>query len=210
MVFRFKKSACVVVGTFNMYIIQPPWLAKIGVIPKGTQVGISAKLDEPGFRFSVLTKPSTHWMVSPSRIDLESDSWEEDCGAPIAKVLERLPETPLKGIGLNFIYEASLSEIESLTYVSEFSPVPPEGYDLAQRSLHVGFKRGEQTFNLQLSVLGESIEIAANIHTDLEDKEGGIAQGVTKDFLGLRNEAETIVRGLFKVSITHDSDSRQG
>ena len=33
MAFRFKKAGCVVVGTFNMYIVQPPWLTKIGMFP---------------------------------------------------------------------------------------------------------------------------------------------------------------------------------
>ncbi len=94
MAFQFTKVNCVAVGTFNMYIIQPAWLAKVGIIPKGIGVAIESKLDEPGFRFWSPKLP-VRWYVTPSRIQVETQRADADCGELVASVFKSLPETPL-------------------------------------------------------------------------------------------------------------------
>jgi hypothetical protein len=54
--FGFKRANCVVVGTFNIYIVQPAWLEETGIIPKGSVVSIDSKIDASGFRFSSPTR----------------------------------------------------------------------------------------------------------------------------------------------------------
>lgn len=50
MALKFEKASCVVVGTFNIYILRPQWLAKHEIIETGTEVGIETNLTQPGFR----------------------------------------------------------------------------------------------------------------------------------------------------------------
>lgn len=81
MAFTFKKATCVAAGTFNMYVIQPPWLTKIGIVQKGIEVAIGTDLDEPGFRY-IPTRSPFRWFVSPQRIEVETREPEADCGSP--------------------------------------------------------------------------------------------------------------------------------
>ena len=87
MPFRFKKSSCVAVGTFNIYIIQPPWLRKVAILPAELAgVTMEAKLDEPGFRFTPAKLP-IQWIVKPDRIEVLTTYPKYDCGSPVAEVL---------------------------------------------------------------------------------------------------------------------------
>ena len=51
MSFRFTSASCVAVGTFNIYIIQPQWLAQMGVWLKGEKFNLQTDLSRPGFKF---------------------------------------------------------------------------------------------------------------------------------------------------------------
>jgi hypothetical protein len=202
--FRFKKASCVVAGTFNMYVVQPAWLAKIGLIPPATDMAIGSNLDEPGFRF-FSSKLRSRWFVTPGRIEVETESPGEDCGRLIATVLEKLPWTPLVGIGNNAVYAADLSELERLPDLGCFQPAPPEGYEISQRSFHLAVSRGEKIFNLPLSVTGEAVELSANVHRELRDRESSVAQEAAREFFEDRREAENLLRNLFHVSIEYDA-----
>ena len=69
MAFRLKRANCVVAGTFNMYIVQPAWLAKVGIVPKGIAVTVGSKLDEPGFREGT-ARLRADWLAMPSPNDV--------------------------------------------------------------------------------------------------------------------------------------------
>ncbi len=209
MAFRFKRASCVVVGTFNMYIIQPSWLAKIGLYPKATTFAIYAKFDEPGSRFAPQEAPTHKWTVSPNRIDIETEAEHEDCGEKIATVLAKLPETPLKAIGNNYIYEAPLSELGNLKDFACFDPAVPAGYEVRQRSFHLGLTHEEQQFNLQLSVTREVIELSVNVHTDFAGIGSEHAPSVARRFAQQREQAEFLVTSILKVGVEHDTGNSQ-
>jgi hypothetical protein len=193
-----------------MYIVQPSWLAKIGVFPKGTKYAIYAKLDEPGSRFVPQVVPMSKWTVSPSRIDVETDVCGEDCGEKIAKVLDKLPETPLKAIGNNFTYEAPVSELDSLKEFACFDPAVPEGYEVWQRTFHVGLTKDDQMFNVQLSVTKEAMELSVNVHTELKDKEeAGYAARVARSFPKHREQAEFLITNVLKARVEHASSDNE-
>jgi hypothetical protein len=192
-----------------MYVVQPPWLSKIGVFPQGTKVAIWSKFDEPGFRYQPENLPM-RWSVTPGRIEVESDSLTEDCGSRVAEVLSKLPWTPLIAIGNNAVYEATLSELEEIPGLSQFNPAMPEGYELFQRSFHLGAAHGNQQFNLQLSVMKELIEISVNANTDLAGKESVDAQMTARSFFEHRTQSESLIANLLKVSVVHaDGNSEQ-
>lgn len=202
MAFRLKKAACVMAGTFNMYIVQPAWLVKVGIIPKGIEVAIGSKLDEPGFRFFAPKLPF-RWFVTPNRIEVETEIPEEDCGAKVADVLANLPWTPLVALGNNAVYTAPLSEIVLLPVEMQRAPEIPGGYELAQRSFHFGLARENRVANLQLSIALEEIELSVNVHTELRDRDSEAAQAAARRFLQDRADAESLARHLFKANIEY-------
>jgi hypothetical protein len=206
MAFRFKRAACVAVGTFNMYIVQPPWLTKIGILPRDTQVVIASKLDEPGFRFHSPKLPS-RWSVSPGRIEVDTEKPDENCGEKVAQVLKELPWTPLIALGNNTVYFAPIGELQSLPDEFRKRPEVPEGYTLAQRSFHFGAAHGMPVFNLQLSITDEEIELSINVHSDFRNLESEVArdavQSAARRFFQDREDGETLITQLFRVSIQH-------
>jgi len=200
--FRFKNATCVVAGTFNMYIVQPAWLAKIGIIPKGTEVAIGSKLDEPGFRFSS-HKLRSQWIITPSRIEVATESTEEDCGAKVAAVLQALPWTPLAGLGNNAFFAAPLQEVESLPEEMRHAPKTPPGYDLTQRSFHFGASQDGRIFNLQLNITKDELELIVNVHTELRSRDSEVGQAAARRFLRDRKDAEALIGHYFKASIEY-------
>jgi len=172
-VFRFKKSAAVAVGTFNIYIVQPRWLAQIGLINKEFRVRIESDFTRPGFRFDDPGSP-IRWNVRPDRLVLEGSAFGTDCGAPLVKVLRTLKWTPLTGIGTNLEFEADWSILESLKCKMPDCP-PPPGYEGGQKTWHSAFSRGEQVFNFQVSANPHSLEhegkrmafLSINVHTEI-------------------------------------------
>jgi hypothetical protein len=210
--FQFEKASCVVVGTFNMYIFHPPWLEKHEIIRKGTEVGIDTNLIRPGFRFRFPQYKAT-WMVAPDRLAVESDEPKTDCGKPVAKVLRVLPETPLFALGNNVHYKAELSELENLSEAIRGFPCmecPTRGQSVVQRTFHVGIKRNEhETITLQISLKEDSIELACNVHVELDNREKASEVAVTaaEQFFGDQSEAMTLAQHHFGVSIDHGSDN---
>jgi hypothetical protein len=206
--FRLKKATCVVAGTFNMYIVQPAWLAKVGIIPQGIEVAIGSKLDEPGFRFLSPKLPS-QWLITPSRIEVETENPEEDCGAKVAAVLAALPWTPLVALGNNAVYSAPLSELSVLPEILRSVPQVPEGYQLAQRSFHIGLSREERVTNLQLSITREEIELSVNVHTELRNRDSDTAQAAARRFLQDRRDGENLICQLFKAQVEYGNSNGQ-
>lgn len=205
MAFRFKRADCIAVGTFNSYIIQPAWLAKVGIIPTEIPVQIYSKLDEPGFRFTSPKLP-TRWVVTPTRVQVETDDADQDCGEAVAKVLERLPWTPLVALGCNTLYQASLDELGQIPVFTALNPKAPEGFDLAQRTVHYAMKRGETVFNLQLAATEDELELSVNVHTGLRARESEYAQQSARRFFDNRKTARALITALFEVSVSDDTD----
>jgi hypothetical protein len=162
--FRFKKATCVATGTFNMYVIQPAWLTKIGIFQKGIEVTIGTQMDEPGFRFIPFKSPF-RWFVTPQRIEVETREPEADCGSQVATVLEALPWTPLVALGNNAIFTAPLDDLDGLREEFRRSPQPPEGWSMKQWSVHFSLSRDGAVTNLQLSITLEELELSVNVQT---------------------------------------------
>ncbi len=208
MAFKFEKASCVVVGTFNMYILHPQWLAKHKIIETGTEVGIETNLTRPGFRFR-FPKDKAVWSVAPNRLAIESQDPETDCGETVAKILRALPETPLFALGNNAHYQAELSELENLSpSIRDFPETEPptKEQSVLQRAFHAGVKRGEhETVNLQISLPHDSIELACNVHTELANREkyNDAAVDAAKRFFEDRTEAKSLAQHFFGTLIDH-------
>src|SRR5690606_24730547 len=103
--FQLTESACVILGSFNIYAIRPEWLNAVGLLPAASELKFETKLDQPGFR---LTSPklSATWIVQPNRLTLTSDldRGVDGCAKTAEVILETLPWTPFHAIGWNFTF----------------------------------------------------------------------------------------------------------
>lgn len=162
MQFRFKKANCVAVGTFNVYIIQPPLLTEMGVLAVGKTVELQADLSQPGVRFTI---DNTTWTVRPERLAIETNRFDVNCGAFLAKMLEQLCWTPIKAIGSNAVYVADASAEADLPSGFRLPTAIAEG--VSQRTVHIGYKRDRQQINLQLAEADGELELSLNVHTEV-------------------------------------------
>jgi len=204
----FKKATAVAVGTFNIYVIQPKWLAEVGIWPDPSQVQMASDLNRPGFRYRSEGLP-TQWEVRPDRLILHTFSSADDCGGLLSSVLEKLAWTPLFGIGLNVEFEGDLAELDrARTNCTPPACEVPEGYELKQRTCHLGMARGDHIFNLQLSAYEKS-ELSINVHTDLKDKgrQGYItelARETCNRFFEIRDEAVSLATRIFALELKYE------
>ncbi len=210
--FRFQKASCVALGTFNIYILHPQWLAAHGIIEPGTEVGIETNLNRPGFRLH-LPKGNIVWNISPNRVAVETDDPSHDCGDLVAKVLGALPETPVFGLGNNSTYQADLSIVEELASgIQDFPwPEPPSEYkSIAQRTLHVAVKRDEhEVTNVQLALTDDTAELSCNVHTKLEDRPDSNSTAIhaANQFLEDRTRSKNLAQHILGTSLSYDSNN---
>jgi hypothetical protein len=198
MAFRFKQASCVVVGTFNTYIIQPAWLAEVNILPKDAEVSISTRIDEPGLMFASPGSRSK-WTVTPNRIMVETENPSEDCGDVVARVLAELQWTPLVALGNNVRYEAGLDELETLPGFDQYpSTTLPDGYELKERGLYTAVVGADRQFTLQLGKTAEQLVLLANAHSDLRGKPSTFAQASARRFFEDRARSEVLIARLFQ------------
>lgn len=198
-------------GTFNIYILHPQWLARHGLIEKGTGVLMETNLAQPGFRFR-LSNDCITWTIAPNQIAVETEDQGVNCGKTIAAVLEALPETPLFGLGNNVVYRADLAELETLPEpIRNFSRVQSPNADgnVVQRTFHVGIKHDEHRFtNLHVLIKEEEIELLCNAHTELRDRDiRTTAIPAAKRFFEDREAMKTPAQYFFGMGIEHGTSN---
>jgi hypothetical protein len=207
--FKFEKAGCVVVGTFNMYILHPQWLERHKIVEPDVAVQIETNMTQPGFRFR-FPKDKAIWSVAPNRLAIESQDPRNDCGQTVAKILRALPETPLFAMGNNVHYRAELSERETLSPSIRDFPEPGPlsgGQSVLRRAFHTTVKCSDRmTVNLQMSLEEDSIELACNVHDELGNSENANEVAVTaaERFFDNRAEIEALAQHFFGASIDHD------
>jgi hypothetical protein len=158
--FRFKQSSCVVVGTFNIYIIQPKLLGEMGVFPHGEVVTVMGDVSQPGTR---MVAQGTTWTIRPDRLVVETDKSTVDCGEFIARTLEALCWTPVMAVGINAVFTADASVEEQLPDAVRL----PKCEAAIQRTSHIGIAHDDSTLNIQISATEKCLELSLNLHRDL-------------------------------------------
>ena len=164
---KLSNVSCVAVGTFNIYIIQPHYLAQMGALDEGAKVHLETDIRQPGFRFQIEGR-NIKWNVRPDKLIVQSTSWGDDCGGCIAKVLRCLQWTPIRGIGVNADFGCNAEAAEALLQGVLLDRNRPENYEMAQRTWHRGLKSESGLLtNIQLSLSETKVGLSLNVHTEL-------------------------------------------
>ncbi len=209
MAFKFKSSMAVAAGTFNIYVIQPTWLSQVGLIEGGMKIQFSTDLNRPGFRYEGGSLQGV-WTVRPDRVSIESKTFGVDCGTPVSGIIEKLPWTPLNGVGTNLEFEADLAIIDAVNCKLPICDAPG-GLSVAQRSWHVGLKKENQIFNYQVSERESPkgdryVSLVINVHTEIprgmkQIEASSLAVAACKKFSEHASEAIEVGKELLKVEI---------
>ncbi len=171
---QFKNASCVVVGTFNIFVIQPKLLTEMGLIPQGTNIKIQQDFSQPGIRLQL---DGVTWVIRPDRLIVESGRQNEDCGTPLAVLLSHLVWTPVFAVGVNVTFSGV--DIDESEIPDDFR-LPNLEFATKQRTVHASVTEGERIFNVQLSASktaeSSNYELSLNSHTDFSGKKSSLSQ----------------------------------
>lgn len=202
MPFRLKKSNCIAVGSFNIYIF-PEWVRRMAPFPDGVEMHVHNDLSRAGLR---LFSPNLtlSWTIRPDKIILESDSPNDNCGEIMERMFETLPWTPLLALGNNFYFEAPPEEIENIRRPLDFPAAASlDDYQFSYRGWYLGLEKDGTKCGMQLTVKPDSLLLAANFHRELEDQPNERAREAARSFENDRRESIRLFEELLGVSIEH-------
>jgi hypothetical protein len=195
----------VALGTFNIYIIQPAWLKAVGLIDDSIeQIVLESDFRRPGFRMQL---PTLTWYVEPTRIMLETSHPQTDCGVAMSTIINKLPFTPLHAVGVNASYEALLQDVDLSMWRHPASD-RSLGSELALQHSGWGasFRKGRQTYNVQLVVNAEQNVATASTNVELrlsDADDSGVAKEMTDNCQNVQRESAEILQKTFELRIHH-------
>lgn len=203
-----------VVGTFNITIIQPKWLVESEIISSDSNFHLQFDVQSPGIRFKLPDLNDQAWNVRPDRLSVSSTEPGTDCGKPISEVLERLPWTPILAVGCNVNLACPIKEFPNLDILKSCSIIFDEeklsqDYSFKQRSWHFGVQREGVVFNVQISETNEEIELLLNVNTDTKvnqsiKKANDSARNACANFLDYTKEATTLAQEILSKDLSND------
>jgi hypothetical protein len=190
---KIELAQTVALGPFNPYIISPPWLAKMKLLPEG-EANILLKLFGEGGSFSF---QDTEWEVSQRRLVISSLS--QDCGELLAGVLERLPHTPVHAVGHNFHYSGSAADWggspspllggKGRRELGEISPV--------EQTRWAGlFLRRDARVEVTVAQAEEQVTVLINYHRQTKPDDINAAIAAARTFQDDRGDASELLRRL--------------
>lgn len=107
--FTPATTAAFAQGSWNIYILQPEWLHRKGLLPDGHAVQVFTLTNGPGFRYSPHGRPVL-WTMTPFEVTVETPAGAEPVWAALAQLIRALPETPLGGVGVRSVYRRLLAD----------------------------------------------------------------------------------------------------
>lgn len=104
-----RNSNIVLLGGFNSDIIQPVWLIDQGIVKQKAdefKVGIVLSDGPRQFKFEL---DEMKWEVSHDRV-LVGSSKKQSPAPWLKRMLEKLPHTPIRAVGVNFKFACASTE----------------------------------------------------------------------------------------------------
>lgn len=188
-----KKSAnCVVVGAFNIFIFSPDWIADLFDLGDPDGISLDVDLNSPGYKMSSGLLPF-QWFVRPDRLGFECLGAESRFCDYAVRILERLPETPVRAVGHNFTYTIAKKSLspETRSHLDAIS-LKAEGLDKIGSTIR--WKAFDVRFSVELIVQPQKEEVTTvvNVHADVL-KDTDLACQVLSSHQTYRDAAEAMV-----------------
>lgn len=198
----------VIVGNWNMAILNPDWVAS--EILEKEQVGIEALIGPgmPSYRyisdeFIIIPRPDRVTISSTLTTPASLNRVE----SLACTVLEKLPVTPISAIGVNFGYmEEEVIELAEIFAISDRMKIADAGLDVFESTIVRSMKFDEKMLNLRISQKEDgNIRIHLNYHKAVSSAEE--ASGYIRDKINdFRQHAENLLADVYNIELEEDQD----
>lgn len=121
--------------------------------------------------------------------------------------IEKLPETPLKGVGINFAFveETPNGALLELFDLQDDNQLTDNGSTIEERRITRRLRRGDDLLNLTSTFDGTKVEFAFNYHTETTDNATARAV-LTNRIERLRDDAATLLDSAYRL-VAEDDDN---
>ena len=191
------KANTVARGHFNPHIIHPLWLAQQEVWDQlDTEVAFGALTRGLAFRGKDI-----EWEVDFDHLIVSS--LVHDCGAIVGRVLTKLPHTPIRAIGNNFTYGASLEEWDP-DFVPTLGGRGPSEFEQIGNPDQVRwsgtFTRQDSQVEVSVAYGLGGVAVLFNHHRPISTPEQAVA--AANEFSRDKAASEHLLRNLFAQEVT--------
>jgi len=194
----------VVVGNWNLAILNPTWIA--GEVLEVAEVEVEALIGPsiPDFRYSsgalkILPRPD-RIVVSPGSSD---DAALERCQAIVLKLLELLPRTPISSVGINFGYiETEPSqELGSIFDLQDNDGISDAALQIRSTSVTRAIEYETWMLNYKISLDPEHhVAFHFNFHKDIGDAAAAAVE-IRDKAVAFKMAAEQMLNAIYDLEL---------
>lgn len=215
-----QRASIVILGNFNPVIFQPEWFRRFKILPEQE---IAAALEEkviakPSASFQIvsgyiniistlkteLNFPSYGLIAQPTRFEFYSDkkSCFQELAEATIKIFELLSHTPVNSIGLNFLADFAIENVENT--LKTLFPTSP---DIAKEAFGEEYKVGGKFFfnqtNCNNQVLVQpSEQIENGIHINFNFRTKIVSHNTEELLSAIRENYDTNLKEAEKITQT--------
>ena len=197
---KVQSRDMVVVGRFNPHIINPEWLRREEICEsRNVNVEFGFNLDERRGIFQFVIG-DFRWQVTDSRLLISSR--DENPSEMAAKVLEKLPHTPITAVGHNCLYRSESTEGMRLPQIGELDAATlTAGHDwkVSQLTWSCVLQLVKATFSMKVVKLVDAVEVTTNVHRDATDV--GQVIEISKGFVDDMESSKKMITSILGVTI---------
>jgi hypothetical protein len=199
----------VIVGNWNVHIFNPQWLGEQLFSQPQIEVEVAVSSGSQFFRFrkgDLLLIPSNDRVVIGLLAANDETLLEAEKTA--VKLLELLPHTPVRAVGLNFGYQED-EPAKSLTTIFDLSDhervssyLPDQVMTQIKRTLLVN----ERNCNMSLAFQNGIVTLDLNFHFDVENADEATDK-VRDSLIQCKNDGIELLETLYEITPRWEDDS---
>jgi hypothetical protein len=198
----------VLVGSWNVAILNPDWLGKSVLGEREFQVELIMEGVRPRMRFQferVVVIPAVDRLIFASRHPEEKDLLAAEEAAK--KVLTLLPVTPITGVGINFGYVESDANpaLASLFDVADNYDLGESGFEISSTAITRSLKFEDQLINFRMTQTGGSISFNFNFHKDVSGAQDAL-KALTDKVISHKRQSEKILAEVYELEIEREAE----
>lgn len=194
---NINEWTIVIVGNWNVAILNPDWVSENIFEESVINVEVIFGAGQTGLK---LSSGNVQIIPTPDRIIFSAFSTGDVSKAETSavKLLQKLPVTPIKSIGVNFgfIEDDPSKDILSLFDLRDKSGISDAGWTISETSIIRRLKLNSETLNLRVTHGDHGISLHTNFHWNVTSPEAAITilQGKVEH---LREQAREILKTIY-------------
>lgn len=189
----------VIVGNWNVAILNPDWVAEKVFEEEEITVEVMFGAGQTGLKLGCGPVQLT---PTPGRVIISAASTNDVDKAERAAVrlLGNLPVTPVTSVGVNFGFVESdpSPELLSLFDLNDKSLISNEGWVIGETSIIRRLRLDDQTLNLRVTHGESDVFFHANFHWDVRST-AAVQAIIDGNALKLRDQAREILKKIYNV-----------